>query len=105
MCGWFVSSLPRATVRGYPPKAEAAFRVALLVWRKGVRTFVATPRGRVSQSFFMGALAAAPGSVAMRRALPAAFPSRELHGFERVALPLHFLLNAHAVVRSNPRLP
>jgi len=78
--------------------------VASLVWRKGVRTFVAAAARSTSQSFFIGALAAAPGSVAMRRASPAGFPSRELHGFERVVLPLHFLLNAPAVVRSNLRL-
>jgi len=104
VCGWFVSSLPRTTVTGCSPKAEAAFRVALLVLRKGVRTFVATPRGRVSQSFFIGALAAAPGSVAMRRASPAAFLSCEFVVLWHVALPLHFLLNAHVVVRSNLRL-
>jgi hypothetical protein len=55
----------------------------------------------MSLSCLLGALAAAPGSVAMLRASPAAFPSRELHGFGRVALPLHFLMNAHAVVLSN----
>jgi hypothetical protein len=52
----------------------------------------------------LGALAAAPGSVAMLRASPAGFPSRELHGFERVALQFHFLMNASAVVLSNLRL-
>ena len=104
VCRWLVGSLPRATVTGCSPKANAASRMASLVWRRGVRTFVAAPRGQTSRSFFIGALAAAPGSVAMLRASPAVFPSRELHGFERVALPLHFLLNAHAVVLSNLRL-
>jgi hypothetical protein len=99
--GWFVAACHGA---GCSPKAKAASRMALLVWRKGVRTFVAAPRGRTSQSCLLGALAAAPGSVAMLRASPAGFPSRELHGFERVVLPLHFLLNAPAVVRSNLRL-
>jgi len=78
--------------------------MASLVWRKGVRTFVAAPRGRASQSFFIGALAAAPGSVAMLRASPAGFPSREFRGSWRVALPFHFLMNAHAVVLSNLHL-
>ena len=105
VCRSFVSSLPRATVTGCLRKAKAASRVALLVWRNGVRTFVAIPRGRMSLSFFIGALAAAPGSIMMRRASPAVLPSHEQHGFERVALPLHFLLNAHAIARSNLRLP
>jgi hypothetical protein len=78
--------------------------MASLVWWKGVRTFVAAPRGRTSQSCLLGALAAAPGSVAMLRASPAVFPSRELYGLWRVALPLHFSMNAHAAVLSNLRL-
>jgi hypothetical protein len=101
MCRWFVRSLPRATVTDCPPKAKAAFSVASLVWRKGVRTFVAAPRDQTSLSCFIGALAAAPGSMAMRRASPAGFPSCEFSGLWRVALPLHFLLNAHAGGLSN----
>jgi len=104
MCRWLVGSLPRATVTGCSPKAKTAFRVASLVWRKGVRTFVAAPRGLTSLSYFIGALAAAPGSVAMRRASPAGFPAREFRGLWRVALPFHFLMNAHATVLSNLRL-
>ena len=65
VCRWFVVSLPRATVTGCSPKAKAASRVALLDWRNGVRTFSATFCKRTSQSYFIGALAAAPGSVAM----------------------------------------
>jgi hypothetical protein len=84
VCRSFVGSSPRAMVTGCSPTAKAATRVALLVWRNGVRTFVAAPRDRTSQSCFIGALAAAPGSMAMLRASPTGFPSRELHGFERV---------------------
>jgi hypothetical protein len=104
VCRWLVGSLPRATVTGCPPKAKAAFSVASLVWRNDIRTFVAVPRGRTSQSCLLGALAAAPGSMAMLRASPAVFPSREFRGLWCVALPFHFLMNAHAVVLSNLRL-
>ncbi len=104
VCRLLVGSLPRATVTGFSPKAKAAFRMASLVWRNGVRTFAAASCKRTSQSYLLGALAAAPGSVAMLRASSAGFPCGELHGFERVALPLHFSLNAHAVVLSNLRL-
>jgi hypothetical protein len=55
----------------------------------------------------LGALAAAPGSVAMLRASPAVFPSREFRGLRRVALPFHlfhFLMNALAVILSNLHL-
>jgi hypothetical protein len=40
----------------------------------------------------------------MRRASPAGFPAREFRGLWRVALPFHFLMNAHATVLSNLRL-
>ncbi len=59
--------------------------MASLVWRKGVRTFVAAPRGRTLLSFFIGALAAAPGSMVMRRASVAGFSSREFRGLWRAA--------------------
>ena len=80
VCWWLVGSLPRVTVTGCSPTAKAAFRVALLVWRKGVRTFVAAPRGRTSLACLLGALAAAPGSMAMLRASPAGFPFCEFRG-------------------------
>jgi hypothetical protein len=98
------SLIAACRVAGYSPTAKTASMVALLVWRKGVRTFVAASRGQTSQSCLLGALAAAPGSVAMRRAPPAVFLSCEFCGWWRVALPLHFLLNAPAVVLSNLRL-
>jgi hypothetical protein len=54
-----------------PPKnRKTAIDLAFMVWRNGVRTFVAALRGRTSQSCSLGALAAAPGSVTMRRASP-----------------------------------
>ena len=104
VCRWLVGSLPRATVTGCSPKAKAASRMASLVRREGVRTFVAAPRGRTSQSYLLGALAAAPGSVAMLRASPAGFPSREFRGSWCVALPFYFLMNAHAAVLSKLHL-
>jgi len=59
----------------------------------------------MSLSCLLGALAAAPGSVAMRGASPAGcLPAGFVIGW-RVALPLHFLMNAQAVVLSNLRLP
>jgi hypothetical protein len=56
-----VGSLPRAAITGCLPKIKAASRVAFMVWRNGVRTFVAELPGRTSQSYLIGALAAAPG--------------------------------------------
>jgi hypothetical protein len=70
VCRLLDDSLPRVTVTGCPPKTKAAFRVALLDWRNGVRTFTATFCKRTSQSYFIGALAAAPGSTATLCASP-----------------------------------
>ena len=70
VCRLLDDSLPRATVTGRSPIPKMASRVALQDCRNGIRTLVAAPRGRTSQSCLLGALAAAPGSVTMRRASP-----------------------------------
>ena len=103
VCRWFVVSLPRATVTGCSPKAKAASRVALLDWRNGVRTFSATFCKRTSQSYFIGALAAAPGSAVMLRASPARLLQATLvvNGLRG---PVHPFLNIFSIAQSNLHL-
>jgi hypothetical protein len=55
----------------------------------------------MSLSCLLGALAAAPGSVAMPGASPAGCLPAGFGVGWRVALPLHFLMNANALVLSN----
>jgi hypothetical protein len=52
-------------VMGLRSFVKTASRSGLLVCRNGVRTFAAALRGQTSLACFVGALAAAPGSVAM----------------------------------------
>jgi hypothetical protein len=65
VCRWFVRSSPRAVSRVGGRREKAASMVASLACRGGVRTFGAACDWRMSRACLLGALAAAPGSVAM----------------------------------------
>jgi hypothetical protein len=65
VCRWFVRSSPRAVSRVGWSWEKTASRNGLLACRSGVRTFGAACGWRTSRACLLGALAAAPGSVAM----------------------------------------